>query len=127
MKKMLLVSLVFALSTTCLFSQNDSIDPEIRSYQRMRDSLYKAGLAKDSAFRAEMEEALLKTRRGIEESKMKELEPAFKQLEEQRKKEKRIKQKATLLTLGAFTIAIVAGLFILERRKQKRIKANPKG
>ena len=125
MKKMIIVLLPFMLScTTNLFSQNkDSLElaKEMERLNRLGDSLHKVQLARDSAFREQMEESLLGAKRDIEKAKQKEIEQATQQVLQQHEKEQGAKRKTMLLAFSAFLVAIVAGRMIFKRKKM-----NPK-
>lgn len=95
------------------------IDPEIQRLNRMADSLHKIGLAKDSAFKVQMEEVLQKTRREMEERKRKELEEATKEVVERQEKEQRAKSKTKLWAFAAFLLTIAVVIFVVNRKKQQ--------
>ncbi|MEO7984534.1 MAG: hypothetical protein ABI688_10675 [Bacteroidota bacterium] len=123
MKKLILLWLFCQLSCPgILFSQHkDSLDQlEIQRYNRMRDSLYRAGLAKDSAFQVQMQEAMQKTMRGIAESKQKEVEEATKEVLQRKEKEQGTKRRTMLWAGSAFVLALVLGRLIFTRKKVKK-------
>lgn len=119
MKKTILVSLLCVLTGTInLFSQNnDSLAKEMERLNRLGDSLHKAQLARDSAFRESMNEIMRSTNRTIEEAKQKEIEEATKQVLKQHEKEQSAKRRTMLLALSAFLIAVVVGSIVLRRKK----------
>lgn len=119
MKKTILVSLLCVLTGTInLFSQNnDSLAKEMERLNRLGDSLHKAQLARDSAFRESMNEIMRSTNRTIEEAKQKEIEEATKQVLKQHEKEQSAKRRTMLLALSAFLIAVVVGSLVLRRKK----------
>ena len=119
MKKTILVSLLCVLTGTInLFSQNnDSLAKEMERLNRLGDSLHKAQLARDSAFRESMNEIMRSTNRDIEEAKQKEIEEATKQVLKQHEKEQSAKRRTMLLALSAFLIAVVVGSIVLRRKK----------
>lgn len=119
MKKTILVSLLCVLTGTInLFSQNnDSLAKEMERLNRLGDSLHKAQLARDSAFRESMNEIMRSTNRTIEEAKQKEIEEATKQVLKQHEKEQSAKRRTMLLALTAFLIAVVVGSLVLRRKK----------
>jgi hypothetical protein len=115
------ITLLFFCICTLSFSQKDSIDPEIRRFQVMRDSMYKAGLARESTFRVQMDEILLKTRRSIEDAKQKEIEEATNQVMAQQEKSQGAKRKTMMLALAGFSLAAaVTGLVIRQKRRSSR-------
>ena len=117
----MLLLLPFMLNcTTNLFSQNkDSLElaKEMERLDRLGDSLHKVQLARDSAFREQMEESLLGAKRDIEKAKQKEIEQATQQVLQQHEKEQGAKRKTMLLALSAFLVAIVLGRMIFKRKK----------
>ena len=118
---MIIIFLPFMLSCiTNLFSQNkDSLElaNEMERLNRLGDSLHKVQLAKDSAFREQMEETLRGAKRDIAEAKQKEIEQATQQVLKQHEKEQRAKRKTMLLAISAFLVAIVVGGMIFKRKK----------
>lgn len=106
--------------TTNLFSQNkDSLEltKEMERLDRLGDSLHKVQLARDSAFREQMEESLRSAKRDIEKAKQKEIEQATQQVLQQHEKEQGAKRKTMLLAISAFLVAIVVGRMIFKRKK----------
>jgi hypothetical protein len=75
-------------------------------------------LARDSAFREQMEESLLGAKRDIEKAKQKEIEQATQQVLQQHEKEQGAKRKTMLLALSAFLVAIVLGRMIFKRKSR---------
>lgn len=116
MKK--IIPLLLLCISTQLFSQKDSIDPEIKRFQVMRDSMYQAALVRESTSRVQLEEGLQKARRGIAESKQKEMEEATNEVVARQAKEQRTKRKTMLLALAGFSVTVaIAGFFFRQKRK----------
>lgn len=119
MKKIFLFLSFYFFSAT-LFAQNDDslLLAEMQRLNRLGDSLHKAQLARDSAFKEQMNESLRKLNQDIAEVKSKEIEKATEQVLVQHRKEQKRKRTAALLTIAAFGLAVLAGAFIAKRRKR---------
>jgi len=84
----------------------------------MRDSMYQAALVRESTSRVQLEEGLQKARRGIAESKQKEMEEATNEVVARQAKEQRTKRKTMLLALAGFSVTVaIAGFFFRQKRK----------
>lgn len=117
MKKVFLFLSLFVFSTSIFGQNKDSLSSEMERLNRLGDSLHKVRLARDSAFQQEMNESLRKLNQDIATAKSVEIEKATEQVLAQHRKEQNRKRIAALLTIAAFGVAALAGVFIAKRRK----------
>lgn len=122
-KKIIIALLICLLNyTPGLFSQDkDSLEQvqEMQRLNRLGDSLHRVQLARDSAFREQMEESLRSVKRSIEDAKQKEVEQGTQQVLKQYEREQWVKRRTMLLATSAFLIALAIGGMIFRRRKLK--------
>ena len=119
---MILVLLFCKLSVDPCFAQKrDSLElaQEMERLNRLGDSLHRLQVAKDSAFREQLENSLRDAKRDIEKEKQKELEAATNEVLKRQDKEQRDRRKTMLLATSACMIAIIAGGIFFKRRRMK--------
>ncbi len=119
MLSLLLVNIFFSIGTFAQDKDSLAKEQELENWRRKADSLHKIQLARDSAFRQQLNDISNEVNRSIEDNKQKEVEKATEEVMARHEKEQRSKRQTMLWATAGFLIAVVIGGLIFKRRKGK--------